>query len=195
MKNEFEKEYIRLYTHLYKNASIEILNWRVVCKGEAPELSIQTNQLKGQSKPLKKYRKIFFKEIGKYSDVPVFDRYKINKNYRIDGPAIIEEEESTTIVPPNVHMVIDNKLNIRIKLGDKNKKNNSLSLKDSIESSVKKIESDPIGLEVMWSRMINITEECWQTVIKTAFSLVIGEAQDFGCEILDSKGNQKIWAL
>ena len=190
MKNEFEKEYIRLYTHLYKNASIEILNWRVVCKGEAPELSIQTNQLKGQSKPLKKYRKIFFKEIGKYSDVPVFDRYKINKNYRIDGPAIIEEEESTTIVPPNVHMVIDNKLNIRIKLGDKNKKNNSLSLKDSIESSVKKIESDPIGLEVMWSRMINITEECWQTVIKTAFSLVIGEAQDFGCEILDSKGNQ-----
>ena len=42
----------------------------------------------------------------------------------------------------------------------------------------------------MWSRMINITEECWQTVIKTAFSLVIGEAQDFGCEILDSKGNQ-----
>ena len=89
MKNEFEKEYIRLYTHLYKNASIEILNWRVVCKGETPELSIRTNQLKGQGKPLKKYRKIFFKEIGKYSDVPVFDRYKINKNYRIDGPAII----------------------------------------------------------------------------------------------------------
>ena len=65
-----------------------------------------------------------------------------------------------------------------------------MSFKDNLKDSIKKIESDPIGLEVMWSRMINITEECWQTVIKTAFSLVIGEAQDFGCEILDSKGNQ-----
>ena len=51
-----------------------------------------------------------------------------------------------------------------------------------------RIEADPIGLEIMWSRMINIAEECWQTVIRTAFSLIIGEAQDFACEILDARG-------
>ena len=38
--------------------------------------------------------------------------------------------------------------------------------------------------------MINISEECWQTVIRTAFSLIIGEAQDFACEILDAGGRQ-----
>ena len=42
----------------------------------------------------------------------------------------------------------------------------------------------------MWSRLINITEQCWHTVIRTAFSLIIGEAQDFACEILDAKGQQ-----
>jgi len=48
---------------------------------------------------------------------------------------------------------------------------------------------DPISLEIMWSRLINITEECWVTIWRTAFSTIIGEAQDFGCEILDSKAN------
>ena len=190
IKNKFEKEYIRLYTHLYRNASIQIMNWRVVCKGDSPKLSIQNKKTKEKINPLKNYRKVYFKEIGKYNDVPVYDRYKINENNIINGPAIIEEEESTTIIPPNINMTIDDQLNIRIKLGDINKKNNLLTTTDDLLNSIKKIESDPIGLEVMWSRMINITEECWQTVIKTAFSLVIGEAQDFGCEILDSKGNQ-----
>jgi len=47
---------------------------------------------------------------------------------------------------------------------------------------------DPVSLEVMWSRMINITEECWTTIWRTAFSTIIGEAQDFGCELLDAQG-------
>ncbi len=48
---------------------------------------------------------------------------------------------------------------------------------------------DPISLEIMWSRLINITEECWITIWRTAFSTIIGEAQDFGCELLDADAN------
>lgn len=47
---------------------------------------------------------------------------------------------------------------------------------------------DPVTLEIMWSRLINITEECWVTILRTAFSTIIGEAQDFGCELLDARG-------
>jgi 5-oxoprolinase (ATP-hydrolysing)/N-methylhydantoinase A len=48
---------------------------------------------------------------------------------------------------------------------------------------------DPVSLEIMWSRLINITEECWVTIWRTAFSTIIGEAQDFGCELLDARAN------
>lgn len=48
---------------------------------------------------------------------------------------------------------------------------------------------DPVSLEMMWSRLINIAEECWITLWRTAFSLIIGEAQDFGCELLDANGD------
>ncbi len=48
---------------------------------------------------------------------------------------------------------------------------------------------DPVSLEIMWSRLINISEECWATIWRTAFSTIIGEAQDFGCELLDAHAN------
>ncbi|MFW6075490.1 MAG: hydantoinase B/oxoprolinase family protein, partial [Chloroflexota bacterium] len=50
-------------------------------------------------------------------------------------------------------------------------------------------EFDPVDLEIMWSRLINIADEMWTTVLRTAVSTIIGAAQDFGCELLDSHGN------
>lgn len=47
---------------------------------------------------------------------------------------------------------------------------------------------DPVSLEIMWSRLISISEECWATIWRTAFSMIIGEAQDFGCELMDANG-------
>jgi 5-oxoprolinase (ATP-hydrolysing)/N-methylhydantoinase A len=40
----------------------------------------------------------------------------------------------------------------------------------------------------MWSRLVNVVEEMWLTVCRTAFSLVISEAQDFACDLLDPEG-------
>jgi N-methylhydantoinase B/oxoprolinase/acetone carboxylase alpha subunit len=48
---------------------------------------------------------------------------------------------------------------------------------------------DPISLEIIWSRLIGIADDMWTTVLRTAVSTIIGAAQDFGCEILDAKGN------
>ena len=49
-------------------------------------------------------------------------------------------------------------------------------------------EFDPVSLEIMWSRLLNIAEEMWTTVLRTAVSTIIASANDFGCEILDGEG-------
>ncbi len=58
----------------------------------------------------------------------------------------------------------------------------------SLEEASARIQGDPIALEVMWSRLVNVAEEMWSTVCRTAFSLIISESQDFGCAILDPHG-------
>ena len=47
---------------------------------------------------------------------------------------------------------------------------------------------DPVSLEIMWSRMLNVAEEMWSTILRTAVSTIIASANDFGCEVLDAEG-------
>ncbi len=54
---------------------------------------------------------------------------------------------------------------------------------------VQMVEFDPVSLEIMWSRLINIADEMWTTVLRTAVSTIIGAAQDFGCELHDRNGD------
>ena len=39
----------------------------------------------------------------------------------------------------------------------------------------------------MWSRLVTVVEEMWHTICRTAFSLIVSEAQDFACDLLDAR--------
>ena len=197
----FTAEYQRRYTHLYDGAEMEVLNWRVVCTGPVPILSDGFAGGDGDggeggsgrgagAGALKGRRRAWVPGRGGFADVPVHDRYAMGPGTVVDGPAIIEEREATTILPDACTLTVDEGLNLRLSLAETVPSRTVVGADTALEEAVARIEADPVGLEIMWSRMINIAEECWQTVIRTAFSLIIGEAQDFACEILDAGGRQ-----
>ena len=41
-------------------------------------------------------------------------------------------------------------------------------------------KNDPVNMEIMWKRVISIAEECWIAIWRTSFSVVGGEALDYG---------------
>jgi N-methylhydantoinase B/oxoprolinase/acetone carboxylase alpha subunit len=47
---------------------------------------------------------------------------------------------------------------------------------------------DPVTLEVMWSRLVTVADEMQSTLRRTAFSTIVGAANDLGCDILDARG-------
>ena len=190
VRSEFAAEYTRRYTELYAGATIQILSWKVECASpaSAPSFTLATRTAANPSD--RKSRPAYFPEAGGFVDAAVYDRYALRPADTIVGPAIIEEHESTTVLPPGDELTLDEQLNLRLRIDCASAIGVNVTSRTSLQDAVSQIESDPIGLEIMWSRLINITEECWETVIRTAFSLIIGEAQDFACEILDAKGNQ-----
>jgi len=135
-------------------------------------------------------RRAWVPEREAFAEVAVYDRYAMRAGAVVEGPAIVEEREATTIVPDACTLTVDESLNLRLSLAEMSPPRVVVGADTALEEAVARIEADPIGLEILWSRMINIAEECWQTVIRTAFSLIIGEAQDFACEILDAEGRQ-----
>ena len=192
VREAFAEEYQRRYTHLYDGAEIEVLNWRVVCTG--PTGAVPT-RLVGEETAmlrtaLKGRRQAWVPGEGGLAEVPVYDRYALVPGAAIEGPAIIEEREATTIVPDACRVTVDAGLNLRLALAEAAPPRVVVGTDTGVDEAMARLEADPIGLEILWSRMINITEECWHTVIRTAFSLIIGEAQDFACEILDADGGQ-----
>ena len=187
---EFAREYTRLYTQLYEGVEIQILNWKVLCSGPSPNAIYTQGAVDASGQDASTgSRQAYFPEVGDYVDTPTFDRYLLESGLQIQGPAIIEETESTTVVPPGATVTVDDDLNLRLVLGQ-TKTTSGATQRATMTRTAQELENDPVGLEIMWNRLINITEQCWHTVIRTAFSLIIGEAQDFACEILDAKGQQ-----
>jgi N-methylhydantoinase B len=48
---------------------------------------------------------------------------------------------------------------------------------------------DPISLEIIWNRLVSIVDEAAATLVRTSFSTVLRESNDFACVLLDAKGN------
>ncbi|MBV9198979.1 MAG: hydantoinase B/oxoprolinase family protein, partial [Alphaproteobacteria bacterium] len=187
----FAEVYTRLYTHLYRGASIQALHWRVLVSGPPPKVDLTRQAGEDAARTaLKGRRPAYFPDAGGFVETSVFDRYALRPGDKIIGPAVVEERESTTIVAPGDSLIVDPQLNLRIAIGTASALEAVVPAGMALADAVARIEGDPIALEIMWSRLINITEECWQTVIRTAFSLIIGEAQDFASEILDASGKQ-----
>lgn len=48
---------------------------------------------------------------------------------------------------------------------------------------------DPVTLEILWSRILAVTNEQQAALIRTAFSTVVRESQDLACGVFDTQGN------
>ena len=51
-------------------------------------------------------RRAYFPETGSV-DCPVYDRYALPAGVSLTGPAVVEERESTTVLPPGVEAMVD----------------------------------------------------------------------------------------
>jgi N-methylhydantoinase A len=110
----FREVYRTLYERLGPPVAIEVLNWRVVSAGPKPEirLAITTGSATNSSTAIKDHRPAYFPEAHGYVDTPVFDRYALAPGAQFVGPAIVEERESTVIIGPGAHCVIDAQHNL-----------------------------------------------------------------------------------
>ncbi len=110
----FEAAYRMLYSRTPLGVAIEVLNWRLVVVGPRPDVSMSAAgaRTETQTYPIKTTRPAFFPEAGGYVDTPVYDRYRLVTGQHFDGPAIIEERESTTVIGPRARISVDARLNL-----------------------------------------------------------------------------------
>jgi N-methylhydantoinase A len=98
IRQAFERVYIQLYGRTVPNAPIQVVSWRVVAHGPKPELALKRVSCAGTKAARKGSRKAYLPEERGLRDVPVYDRYSLAAGSQLQGPAILEERESTVVI-------------------------------------------------------------------------------------------------
>ena len=99
-RRAFEKDYQDIYQRLCPEIPIEGVNWRLVATGPRPQIGAGTWWSRGASlgEALKGRRRIYLPGPGRYEEAPVYDRYRLPVGVKFDGPAVVEERESTLVM-------------------------------------------------------------------------------------------------
>jgi len=186
IREAFAGAYAARYTSVYGGVGVQAISFRVRCRGPLPRLSLRETGPRAGGSALKCRRVAWFGD--RFLETPVYDRYALTQNTDIPGPAIIEEREATTVVLPGDRVRVDASGSLRIAISLAAAPAARISANTPIEQAAALIEADPVSLEIMWSRLVTVVEEMWQTICRTAFSLIVSEAQDFACDLLDANG-------
>jgi N-methylhydantoinase A len=100
----FAPTYKKLYGVNPSHVPIELVTWRVTARGPAIPFNRAMNL------PMAPGRPKGAREVHAWSDrlsVPVYDRRTLAAGQKIKGPAIIEERETTTVIPPDWTATVD----------------------------------------------------------------------------------------
>lgn len=119
MKQDFFIAHEKNYGYYNPNAPVQFVNFRCEATGivKKPNLAELETTLDDPSKAEIGRRVVHFEESGAV-DCPVYDRAKFGRAERVNGPCIIEQMDSTTVVPPNTWFSIDKFGNLIIRAFD-----------------------------------------------------------------------------
>ncbi|MBL7176785.1 MAG: hydantoinase/oxoprolinase family protein [Desulfobacteraceae bacterium] len=107
IKEKFHEAHFNLYSHSSPDAPTMFVTLAVKAIGRTPTPTFQHIE-KGTGKPNSiEMRPVYFGEYKKYVDTPVYSRKELLASQKIEGPAIIEQMDSTTLILPNHEATVD----------------------------------------------------------------------------------------
>ncbi len=141
-------------------------------------------------------RQAWFPEAGGMTPAAVWRREDIGADAVIEGPAILEDGEATTLVPPGDRARLGPGGHLLIEIeraeatadgwaedtappGGKGPCSTSRAAAETV---------DPITFTVIWNSVVSVAEELGTTMRHTAFSEAVREGDDFSTAVFDARG-------
>jgi N-methylhydantoinase A len=109
----FHAEHRRLYTYELPAARVELVNLRIVAIGILPRraVPVPAPNPADLGRALVGSRAVSFRRLG-FVETPCYARGRLAPGMTFSGPAIVDQDDATTLVAPKVRARIDQGLNI-----------------------------------------------------------------------------------
>ena len=115
--DRFHQEHERTYGFKADGEPVEFVALRLSAIGNISRPSIRKISGSGRdpASAQKASRSAYFAESGGLVDCRVYDRYKLQPGFEVQGPAIVEEVDSTTVIHPGYRAEVDEFGNLFLK--------------------------------------------------------------------------------
>jgi len=112
----FHARHRRLYTYALTDAPVEIVTLRVAATGRVRRFTIPTLGRRQPPKGRPPRRRVFFAGAG-WRECPCVDRETLGAGAVVAGPAVVEQLDSTTVIPPGQRATVDRVGNLVVRAG------------------------------------------------------------------------------
>jgi N-methylhydantoinase A len=104
--DEFHAIHLRVYNHAHPGAATEFVNLRVVQEWALPRPDLRpAAAAQGGTAPSS--RRAYFEELGGYVDTPIYTRGALEAGQDIEGPAIVEQSDTTLVIYPKRRAILN----------------------------------------------------------------------------------------
>ncbi|WP_243793789.1 hydantoinase B/oxoprolinase family protein [Saccharopolyspora gloriosae] len=181
LREAFHQAHEVEFGHRFATGGVEIVNIRVVGVGAVQRLpASQADEVSGGlAAALLDTQDVVFDVDGQPTScrTPFYDRDRLGAGERIEGPAIIEQYDTTTVVPVGFTANVDRYGNLVIECPAREEQAEDNAL------------ATPIRMRVIGGGFSAIAKEMASVLFRMAYSSIIRESEDLGAGIFDAKGN------
>ncbi len=119
IQEQFHRAHIRAYGYAAREDPVELVNVRLTALGVSPKPRLKdlAKGRGGVARAMKGSRPVWFSETSGFTTCPIVDRYRLQWDDVVPGPAVIEELDSTTVVHPGYAAYVDQHGNLLLRQG------------------------------------------------------------------------------
>jgi len=117
VRASFDEIYAARYGYAQPAEPVEVVTWKLSAIGGAARIALAKAATSPVAGAVKGRRRAYFPETGGWVDCPIYDRYNLAAGLQIAGPAIVEERESTSVLPPGTVATVDEYANLLVEVG------------------------------------------------------------------------------
>jgi len=116
LREAFDAVYAHRYGYSDPKAAVELVTVGVTVIGTGPEVRLPDHRpaARDVEEARKPDRLVYSPESRGYVPCPIYDRARLPVGGRIEGPAVVEEAESTTVLPPGTVAEVDRWANLLV---------------------------------------------------------------------------------
>ncbi len=190
LRTAFTKAYQQLYTRHIGNLEIEVLSWLLEVRTPGPEVAPLHPHVADEPVHSPTTTLVTDTATGRAVAHAVFERDSLSEGAWLVGPALITEDQTTTVVPPGGVATVMAGGHLRLTGGAAPSGARQVADVESASMGASHVEAelDAVRLGVQWNRLISVTEEQARALVRAAFSTSTREAGDLSAGIFDPQG-------